>query len=98
MANNAHWAEPSPLFDNRARPTPLKCKNEYLVLELGEETVAQAVVGSSVLAFRRLEKPRRRKMSGRGYALQSLYRQISFLSKARDDINVQPWRVVSMNQ
>ena len=33
FAWNAHWAEPSPpLFGHRARPTPLKCKNEYLVL------------------------------------------------------------------
>ena len=33
---NAHWAEPSSLFAHRARPTPLKCKNEYLMLPLGE--------------------------------------------------------------
>ena len=33
---DAHWAEPSPLFAHRARLTPLKCTNEYLVLALGE--------------------------------------------------------------
>ena len=55
FAGNAHWAEPSPVFAHRARPTPLKCKNEYLVLALGEETAAQVVV---VWAFRRLKKPR----------------------------------------
>ena len=52
FAGNANWAEPSPLFAHRARPTPLKCKNEYLVLALGEETAVQAVVGSIVWAFR----------------------------------------------
>ena len=41
-------AEPSPLFVHRARPTPLKCKNEYLVFTLGDETAVQAVVGSIV--------------------------------------------------
>ena len=40
------WYEPSPLFAHRVRPTPLKCKNEYPVLPLGEETAVQAVVGS----------------------------------------------------
>ena len=35
FAGNAHWAEPSPLFAHRARPIPLKRKNEYLVLALG---------------------------------------------------------------
>ena len=56
FAGNGHWAEPSPLFALRARPTPLKCKNEYLVLALGEETV-QALVGSivSTIPFRRLK-------------------------------------------
>ena len=34
FAGNAHWAESSPLFAHRARHTPLKCKNEYLVLAL----------------------------------------------------------------
>ena len=48
FAGSAHWAEPSPLFAHRARPTPLSCKNEYLVLALGEETAVQAVVGSNV--------------------------------------------------
>ena len=46
--NSAHWAEPSPLFAHRARPTLLKCKNEYLVLALGGGTAVQAVVGSIV--------------------------------------------------
>ena len=52
--------EPSPLFAHRARPTPFKCKNEYLVLALEEETAVKAVVGSIVWAFGRLEKPRSR--------------------------------------
>ena len=26
FAGDAHWTEPSPLFANRARPSPLKCK------------------------------------------------------------------------
>ena len=42
---------------------------EYLVLQLGEETAVQSVVGSIVWAFRRLKKPRSREMSTRGYAL-----------------------------
>ena len=56
FAGSAHWAEPSPLFAHRARPTPLRCKNVYLVLPLGEETADQAVVGSIVWAFRRVKK------------------------------------------
>ena len=43
-----HWAELSPLFALKARSTPLKCKNEYLVLALVEETAAHAVVDSIV--------------------------------------------------
>ena len=39
-----------------ARPTPLKCKNDYPVLALGEETAVQAVVGSIVWAYRTLKK------------------------------------------
>ena len=78
FAGNAHWAEPSPLFAHRAHPTPLKCKNEYPVLPLGEETALQAVVGSIVWASRRLEKSRCRKMSARGYALHSVWPQLSF--------------------
>ena len=62
FAGNTHWAEPSPLFAHRARPTPLKCKlkckNEYLVLVLKKETAVQAVVGSIVWMFGRLKKPR----------------------------------------
>ena len=38
FAGNAHWAEPSPLFVHRARPSPLDCKYKYLVLVLGEDT------------------------------------------------------------
>ena len=78
FAGDAHWVEPSPLFAYRARPTPLKCKNEYPVLPLGEETAVQAVVGSIVWAFRRLKKPRCREMSVRGYALHSVPHQLSF--------------------
>ena len=77
LAGNAHWAEPSPLFAHRARPTPLKCKNEYPVIPLGEETAVQAVVGSIVWAFRGLKKPRSREMSARGYALHSVCLQLS---------------------
>ena len=80
FAGNTHWAEPSPLAAHRARPTPLKCKNDYLVLELGEETAVQVVVGSIVWAFRRLKKPRFREMSARGYALHNVRLQLSFLS------------------
>ena len=40
--------EPSTRFTHRTRPTPLICENEYLVLPRGEETLAQAVVGSIV--------------------------------------------------
>ena len=78
LAGNAHWAEPSPLFAHKARPTPLKCKNEYPVLPLGEETAVQAVVGSIVWAFRRHKKPRSLEMSARGYALHSVCPQLSF--------------------
>ena len=80
FAGSAHWAELSPLFAHRARPTPLNCKNEYLVLALGEETAAQAVVGSIVWAFRRLKKPISREMSARRYALHSVRPQLSFFS------------------
>ena len=65
------------MFAHKARLTPLKCKNEYLVLTLGEETAVQAVVGSIVWAFRRLKKPRCREMSARGYALYSVCPQLS---------------------
>ena len=44
----------------------LKCKNEYLVLALGEET---AVDGSIVWAFCRVKNPRSREMSALRYAL-----------------------------
>ena len=47
-------------------------------LALGEETAVQAVVGSIVRAFRRLKKPRCREMSACGYALHSIYPQLSF--------------------
>ena len=50
FAENFHWAETSPLFARslswRALPDPFKYKNEYLVLALGEETAAKAVVSS----------------------------------------------------
>ena len=52
-----YWAEPSPLLAHRARPTPFNCKNEYLVLALGEETAVQVVVGCIVWVFRRLKTP-----------------------------------------
>ena len=78
FAGNAHWAEPSPLFAHRARSTPLKCRNEYLVLAIGEEISAQAVVGSIDWAFCRLKKPKSFEMSARGYALHSVCLQLSF--------------------
>ena len=78
FAGSAHWAEPSPLFAHKARPAPLKCKNEYLILALGQETVVQAVVGSIVWAFRRRKNPRSREMSARGYALHSVCPKLSF--------------------
>ena len=77
----SHWAEPSPLFAHRARLTPLKCENEYMVLALVEETAVQAVVGSIVWAFRRLKKPRSREKSARGYALHSVRPQLSFFMR-----------------
>ena len=73
FVENVHWAEPLPPFTHRVRHTPFKCKIEYLVLPLGEETAVQAVVGSIVWAFRRLKKPMSRGMSARGYALHSVY-------------------------
>ena len=78
LAGNAHWAKPSPLFAHRARPTPLKCKNEYPVLSLGEETAVQAVVGSIVWVFSRLKKPRCWEMSARGYAIHSVCPKLIF--------------------
>ena len=59
-------------------PTPLKCKNEYLVLPLVWETTVQTVVGSIVWAFRRLKLPRCREMSARGYALYSVCPELPF--------------------
>ena len=56
FAGSVHWAEPSPLCVNRARPIPLKYKNEYIVLAIVKETAVQTVVGSIVWAFRRLKK------------------------------------------
>ena len=67
------------LFAQKARPSPLNCKNEYMVLPLGEETAVQTVVGSIVRAFRRLKKPRCREMTTRGYALHSICSKVSFL-------------------
>ena len=80
FAGNAHWAEPSPLFAYRARPTLPKRKNEYWVLELGEETAVQAVVGFIDLAFRRLKKPTSQEMSARGYGLHSVCSHLSLFS------------------
>ena len=50
----ARWAEPSPVFTHKVRPSPLKCKTEYryLVLslrEVGEGTADRAVL--SILSF-----------------------------------------------
>ena len=88
FAGNIHWAEPSPLFAHRARPSPLNCKNEYPVLPRGEETAAQTVVGSIGRAFRRLKNPRFREMSVRGYALYSVCPQLFFyISLPLDDEN-----------
>ena len=75
LGGSVRWAEPSQLFAHRARPTPLKCKNDYMMLALGEET---AVQGSIVWAFRRLKKPRSREMSPRGYALHSVSPELPF--------------------
>ena len=70
---------PSPHnFSPIGRLTPLKCKDEYLVLALREETAVQAVVSSIVWWFRMLKKPMRRKMSARGYAFYSVCPQLSF--------------------
>ena len=69
FVGNAYWVKSSPVFAYRARPSPLNCKNDYLVIALQEETAAQAVVGSIVWAFRRLKKPRCREMSARSYVL-----------------------------
>ena len=52
------------------------------MLALGEETAAQAVVGSIVWAFRRLEEPRCREMSARGYALYSVCSNFPFFPAA----------------
>ena len=49
------------------------------MLALGEGTAGQAVVDSTVWAFRRLKKPRSRDMSARSYAVPSVYPQLSFL-------------------
>ena len=68
------------IFDtvpSMTRPSPLNCKNEYLILALGKET---AVVGSIVWAFRRLNKPRSREVSARDYALHSVRPHRLFLS------------------
>ena len=59
--------------------TPLKCENEYIMFTLVAKTAAQAVAGSIVWVFRRLEKPRCREMSARGYALQSIRPKLSFV-------------------
>ena len=66
------------MFAHRVRPSPLNCNNGYLVLALGKETAAQAVVGSIVWVFGRLKKPSSREMSARGYAIHSVCPQLSF--------------------
>ena len=70
-------ADPS-LFTSRSRPSPLNCKNEYLVLALGEESANEIVMGSIVWAFGRLKNLRSRKMSARGCALHSVCPQLFF--------------------
>ena len=68
------------LFAFEARPSPLNCKkNEYFVLAIEEETVAQTVAGSIVWAFLGLKKPRSREISARSYALHSVGPQLSLL-------------------
>ena len=76
---NAHWAGPSPLFAHRARPTPLKCKNEYPVLLWGRKPV-QAVR----LYCLGVSQAQKTKVSGdeRGYLLYSVRLQLSFPSYA----------------
>ena len=56
--------------------TPLKGKNEYLVLALVTETAVRAVVGSIVWAGSK--KPKCREMSAGGYTLHSVCAQVSF--------------------
>ena len=74
-----HWKNNYEFRIFLTRHFPFNCENEYLVLALREETTAEAEVGSIVWAFRRLEKPRSREMSARGYALHSVCRQHNFL-------------------
>ena len=61
LTGNDLCADYSPMFapslGRKARLSPLNCKNEYLVLALGEETAVQAVVGCIVWVFRRLKTP-----------------------------------------
>ena len=70
----------NPSSDWRARPSPLRCKNEYMVFTLRNGTAAQVVVGSIVWAFRRFKKPR-----CRGYALH-----ISYFFTARSPFSFLP--------
>ena len=83
LAENDHWTETSPLFvaslEWRARPSPLICKNEYLVYALVEGTAIQAIVGTIVWAFHRLKSQRSRKKSDRPHALHSVRARLSFL-------------------
>ena len=71
------------MFAHMVRPTPLKCKNEYPVLSLGEEIAVQAVDGSIVWAFRRLKQSRCREISARGFALYSVPPTFLFPSQSR---------------
>ena len=56
FAGNAGWSEISflfdPILDWSARPNPLNGQTEFI---LGKKIAAQAVVGSIMLAFRRLK-------------------------------------------
>ena len=60
------------------RAIPLKCINEYLVFALEADTAVQDVVRYIVWAFRWLKKLRNWEMSVRGYALHSVFPQLSF--------------------
>ena len=56
FAGNAEWAESSPLYAHRARPIPLTCENQYMVLTLWEEIAVQAEIGSIVWALTQAQK------------------------------------------
>ena len=56
----------------------LSRKKQHRRLLYEEETAVQAEVTSIVFNFRRLKKPGSREMSACGYALHSVYPQLSF--------------------